>query len=76
MVELKVPDDKGLSEKVTVPVGVIVVPELESVTVAVQVVAVFTAGDAGEQTTTVELVRLAAVIVLKPELAEWSVSPP
>jgi hypothetical protein len=50
---LKVP--VPLLEKVTVPVGVIFVPEFVSLTVAVQVVALFSESGFGEQVTTVEV---------------------
>jgi hypothetical protein len=60
VVELNVPE---LSEvKLTVPVGVVAVPRLVSVTVTVHVVASFTAIEDGEHVTVAEVVRFVAVI--------------
>ncbi len=67
MVELKVPE--ALLLKVTAPVGVLVVPVEESVTVTVQVVGAFTAS--GEvQVTLVDVERLLTVRPKVPELVE------
>jgi hypothetical protein len=73
---LKVPDDDGVSENVTVPVGVMSVPRLVSATVAVQVVAWLTATVDGEQATAVEVLLGVAVNEKVLELLGWSVSPP
>jgi hypothetical protein len=72
---VKVPPAKP-SEKVTVPVGVISTPPLESVTVAVQVVLPNDVNDVGTHETVVVVVRLAAVKANVFELVRWSVSPP
>ncbi len=58
-----------------VPVGVIVVPEEMSDTVAEQVVGAFT-GSGEEQLTLVLVERFMADRTKVPELAEWSESPP
>jgi len=55
---------------VIVPVGVMAVPELESVMVAVHVVGAPTGSGNGEHTTAVVLDRIVAVIVVVPELPE------
>ncbi len=69
--ELKVPE--ALLLKLTVPVGVMVVPGEISATVPMHVVAPFTAsGD--EHVTLVEVVRSAAVRLKPPELPAWSTS--
>ena len=64
-------------EKLTVPVGVIVVPDEVSETVTVQV-AVLPPGPTleGEQLTDTLTVLLLAVMVAVPELPAWVVSPP
>lgn len=62
--------------KLTEPVGVVVVPELVSLTVAVQVVGAFTGTDPGVQVTVVDVVRCVALTAKALELPEWSVSPP
>ena len=67
---LKDPEDDGESLKVIVPVGVKVVPGLESVIVAVQVVGAPTGSGNGEHTTAVVLDRIVAVTVVVPELPE------
>ena len=54
--------------KVTVPVGVIIVPGDVSVTIAVQVVAWLTTTVEGVQATTVEAPRLLTVTVALPLL--------
>ncbi len=65
MVELKLPEPLLL--KVTVPVGVLIVPAEVSVTVAVQVVEAFTAS--GEvQLMLVEVARFETVRLKVPEL--------
>ncbi len=70
---LKVP--VPLLLKVIVPVGVIVVPDEVSETVAVQVDGAFTAS--GEtQLIVIEVVRLATERAKPPELVAWSESPP
>ncbi len=66
--ELNAPDLSLL--KVTVPVGVIAVPEEESETVAVQVVGALTGTVTGVQATAVEVVRLFTVRLKLPELVE------
>ncbi len=65
---LKLPEPLLL--KVTVPVGVIFVPAEVSVTVAVHVVAAFTASEAGEQVAEVLVERLVAVRLKVLELVE------
>ena len=62
--------------KLTVPVGALVVPGEVSVTVAVQLVAEFTATDDGEQLTAVVVVRVVTVTANVPELPRWFVSLP
>ncbi len=78
MAGLNVPDPLGLWAKVTVPVGVMAVPELVSVTVAVQVVGALKPTDEGLQLTAMDVVRLVAVTEkgLEGPLPLWSVSPP
>jgi hypothetical protein len=76
VVELKVPKDAGVSEKVMVPVGVIAVPEFVSVTLAIHVVAWFTAAEDGEQVTDANVLRCVAVRENVPELPVWSKSLP
>ena len=49
----KDPEEAGLSEKLTVPVGVTLVPGETSATVTVQLVGVFTVVPVGMQTTVV-----------------------
>jgi hypothetical protein len=67
---LKVPEEDGESLKVTVPVGMKVVPGLESVIVAAQVVGAPTGSGNGEQMREVVLLRIVAVMVVVPLLAE------
>ena len=55
----------AIAENDTVPVGVIFVPEFVSVTVAVQVVALFSESGFGAQATTVEVGLIATVRVCK-----------
>jgi|SRR5713226_9971887 len=74
LVALNVPVE--LVVKLTVPVGVIAVPGLASVTVAVQVVALPTVTAGGVQATAVVVARLFTVTVVVPLLPLWSVSPP
>src|SRR2546427_816972 len=63
--------------KLTVPVGVLLVPASVSLTVAVQVVGWPTTTDAGLQLTLVLVERFAVTItVVVPELPEWVLSPP
>ena len=64
--------------KVTVPVGVIMVPAEVSVTVAVQLVPWLTTTEDGVQATLVEVVRGATVKVkaVLVVLAAWVASPP
>src|SRR2546428_6604888 len=62
--------------KLTVPVGVLLVPASVSLTVAVQVVGWPTTTDAGVQPTLVLVERLLTVTVVEPELPAWVVSPP
>ena len=71
---LKVP--APLLLKLTVPVGVLLVPTSVSLTVAVQVVGWPTTTDAGLQPTLVLVERLLTVTVVVPELPVWVVSPP
>ena len=61
--------------KLTVPVGVLGVPELVSVTVAVQVVGVFTGSVLGLQLTLVLLERCWTARLAVPKLVLWSVFP-
>jgi hypothetical protein len=74
-VEVKVPDPAGESLNVTVPVGVKVVPGLESLTVAVHVAGAPTASGKGVHTRIVELLRIVEVTEVVFELAEWAASP-
>ncbi len=67
MAALKVPEP--LLVKVTVPVGVVTVPDEVSETVAVQVEAAFT-GSGEEQLTLTEVERFEAVRLKVPELVE------
>src|SRR2546428_8282632 len=71
---LKVP--APLEEKSTVPIGVLVLPVAVSVTVAVQVVALFTGTLVGVQLTLVMVVRGVAVPLVMPELVAWVASTP
>ena len=64
-----------LEPKLTVPVGVDLVPVSVSLTVAVQLVALLTGRLAGLQLTLVEVVRVLTVIVVVPLLVAWLVSP-
>jgi len=75
VVELKVPDEAGESLNVTVPVGVKVVPGLESLMVAVHVAGAPTASGNGVQSNEVELLRMVEVTVAVFELPECAVSP-
>ena len=61
--------------KLTVPVGVLGVPEFVSVTVAVQVVPRFTWSGLGLQLTLVAEERWVTISEVPPELMRWSVSP-
>ncbi len=63
---LNVPAGVPLEVKVTVPVGVIALPPLVSLTVAVQVVLLFTGSVDGLQVTTVEVLRWVTVSVAVP----------
>ncbi len=72
--ELKVPE--ALLVKLIVPLGVIVVPDEISLTVAVHVEGTFTWSEPGEQRRLMELERFEAVRVKLPELTPWSVSAP
>ncbi len=74
MVELKVP--KPLLVNVTVPVGVILLPEDASATVAVQVEGAFTGSEPGVQTTLTEDERFETMRLKVPEVVRWFVSPP
>jgi hypothetical protein len=71
---LKVP--APLLPKLTVPVGVLLVPTSVSLTVAVQLVEAPTGTVAGVQLTLVLVERTLTVTVVVPELPEWVVSPP
>jgi hypothetical protein len=64
------------SVNVTVPVGVIKVPPLESVTVTVHLVLPNEVKDEGTQETVVVVALLATVNAKVFELVRWSVSPP
>ncbi len=68
--EPKVPEPAGESLRVTVPVGVKGVPELESVTVAVHVAGAPTASGNGVQLNDIELLRIVEVTLVVAELAE------
>ena len=61
--------------KLTVPVGVLLVPTPVSATVAVQVVAWPTTTVTGEQLRLVVVERLPTVTTVLPELPAWVVSP-
>ena len=63
---LNIPDEAGESVKVTVPVGVTVLPGLESVIVAVQVEGAPTAPGNGVHSNEAELLRIVAVTVVVP----------
>ena len=76
MVELKVPEDSGVSLNVMVALGVIFEPPLVSDTVAVQVVTVFRSASTELQLTTTIVVLGIAVRLNVLELLVWSVSPP
>ena len=71
---LKVP--APLEANSTIPVGVLVLPVAVSVTVAVQVVGLFTGTLVGVQLTLIMVVRGVAVTLVMPELAAWVSSPP
>jgi len=75
VVKLKVPDDAGESVKVTVPVGMKVVPGLESLIVTVHVAGAPTESGNGVHSNDVELLRIVAVTVVVLELPEWGGSP-
>jgi len=62
--------------QLTVPVGVLVVPELVSATVAVHVVALVWASGLGSQVTTVVVLRPLTGRLVLPWLVEWVDSPP
>jgi hypothetical protein len=70
---LKVP--APLLLKLTVPLGVLLVPTSASLTVAVQVVACPTTTDAGLQLTLVLVERLLTVTMVLPKLLAWVESP-
>ena len=70
VVELNVPEEVGESLKVTVPVGVKVVPGLESLIVAVHVPGAPAASGNGVHISDVELSRIVAVTGVVPELPE------
>jgi hypothetical protein len=74
--EEKLPFELGLTEKLTVPLGVDFVPLSVSVTVAVQVVPVLASTVDGAQLTVVVVVRVLTLteVVLLPE--RWVESPP
>jgi hypothetical protein len=71
---LKVP--APLLLKLTLPVGVLLVPVAVSLTVAVQLVEAATGTVAGVQLTLVLVERALTVTVVEPELPECVVSPP
>ena len=73
LVLLKVP--VPLLVKVTVPLGTLIVPGLVSVTVAVQVVALFTGTLGGTQSTLVMVARLVTSTVVVPLLVRCVASP-
>jgi len=73
LVGVKVP--APLELKLTVPVGVLAVPMLVSVTLAVHVVEPPTGTVAGVQLTVVDVERLFTVTVVVPELVACVVSP-
>ena len=62
--------------KLTVPVGVELVPAEPSPTVVVQVVGAFTGSVDGLQVTAVAVNRVVTVTVVVPELEAWVASPP
>ena len=65
-----------LELKLTVPLGTLAVPGLVSLTVTVQVVALFTGTVGGVQSTVVCVARFVTVRRNVPLLAAWVVSPP
>jgi hypothetical protein len=71
---LKVPTPVLL--KLTMPLGVLLVPMSVSLTVAVQVVESFTGMVVGEHVTEVLVERWRAVTRKVPELPRWVASPP
>jgi hypothetical protein len=71
---LKVPTP--VLAKLTMPVGVLLVPMSVSLTVAVQDVESFTGIVVGEHVIEVLVERLRAVTTKVPELPRWVVSPP
>jgi len=72
LLKVPVPDEP----KLTVPVGVAVVPAAVSLTAAVQVVGAFTGIVAGRQLTEVAVERVVTVTVVVPELVACVPSPP
>jgi hypothetical protein len=75
-VVLKVPDEAGLSWNVTVAVGVIFVPPLVSVIVAVQVATWLSSTSVELQLMVVDVDLSTAWRLNVLELPLWSVSPP
>ena len=73
---LNVPAGVPLEVKVTVPVGVIALPPLASLTVAVQVVVLFTGSVDGLQVTTVVVLRWVTARPKVPLLPLCLGSPP
>ena len=73
---VNVPEDDGLSEKVTSPPGATEVPGLVSETVTVQDTAWLTFVVAGLHETTVDVVLGVAVGLDMAELVKWIESPP
>jgi hypothetical protein len=66
----------GLTDQVTVPPGVLLVPLSVSLTVAVQVVPVLASTGFGAHETDVLVVRVLTVTVVLPLLDWWVESPP
>ena len=73
-VDAGVNDPLPLVVNLTLPVGVVMVPALVSVTVALHDVATAVSTLAGEQLTAVAVVRLVTVSGVPPMLAAWTVS--
>jgi hypothetical protein len=71
----KVPDETGLSERVTLPVGTTAVPGDLSFTLTTQLVGVFTVVPVGLHTTLVSVDLWTALMVVWPELPECLTSP-
>jgi hypothetical protein len=69
-------DPLPLEAKVTVPLGTLAAPRLVSVTVAVQVVALFTGTLGGTQSRAVLVARFVTVRAKVPLLIAWVASPP